>query len=367
MCKVHIYIEPMTSNATALPIDALLAAFRSVLRPLARLAVASGLTYPRIDEVLREVLVDAASAAHSSLPPQRRVSRISTTLGLHRREVTRLSRREAEAPAAPPSHTTRLFLKWQSDPRFRDASGSLQSLPRVGDDLSFEKLAQQVTRDVHPRSLLGELCRLGLARHDEERDTVTLMVDAFVPRGDKARMLGFLGANVGDHFDAAVTNVLSDGREHFEQAIFADELSVESVRAFRETITRQWQALRAAAVPALETLIEVDRATGRTQDQRLRIGLFSWAGAMRAGTANAADAAPASEAPAGGPPAGDARVPPDTAGLPPAGTPSASSGAEAQPRGRGTSSAAVRRGKRAGKDGRPVDSTGKSKRRDSSQ
>ena len=278
----------MTSNATALPLDALLAAFRSVLRPLARLAVASGLTYPRIDEVLREVLVEAASAAHSALPPQRRVSRISTTLGLHRREVTRLSRQEDVPAPGAPSHTTRLFLKWQSDPRLRDAAGNLLSLPRQRGDLSFETLAQQVTRDVHPRSLLGELCRLGLARHDEEQDIVTLVVDAFVPRGDKGRMLGFLGANVGDHFEAAVTNVLGDGREHFEQAIFADELSTESVRAFRDTITRQWQALRAAAVPALETLIEVDRATGRTQDQRLRIGLFSWSETMASGTSDAA-------------------------------------------------------------------------------
>jgi hypothetical protein len=280
MCKLHIYIADMTFDATALPIDALLGAFRSVLRPLARLAVASGLTYPRIDEVVREVLVEAASAAHSAAPPQRRVSRISTTLGLHRREVTRLSRRETEAPPAP-SQATRLFLKWQSDPRYRDAAGKLRSLPRQGVDLSFEKLAQEVTRDVHPRSLLGELCRLGLARHDEEQDTVELIVDAFVPRGDKGRMLGFFGANVGDHCEAAVTNVLGEGRDHFEQAIFADELSAESIRAFRDTITRQWQVLRAAAVPALETLIEVDRATGRTQDQRIRIGLFSWTEPMR--------------------------------------------------------------------------------------
>jgi hypothetical protein len=310
MCNVHIYIGRMTTDATAYPTDALLAAFRSVLRPLARLAVASGLTYPRIEEVLREVLVEAASAAHTSLPPQRRVSRISTTLGLHRREVTRLSRHASDAPPAAPSHATRLFLKWQSDTRFRDAAGKLLSLPRQGSGHSFERLAQEVTRDVHPRSLLGELCRLGLARHDESRDTVELVVDAFVPRGDRSRMLGFLGANVGDHLDAAVSNVLGDGREHFEQAIFADELSSESIQAFRESITRQWQVLRAAAVPALETLIEVDRATGRKQDQRLRIGLFSWAGPMdaavpAAGNDGPSDSPSAAPSPSGGQPEPD--------------------------------------------------------------
>jgi len=271
----------MASDGTALPSIALLAAFRAVLRPLARLAVASGLPYARIDEVLRQVLVEAASAAHSTLPPQRRVSRISTTLGLNRREVTRLYRTEKAEKPAPPSPATRLFLKWQSDTRLRGGTGELLRLPRQGAGLSFEALAQEITRDVHPRSLLEELCRLGLARHDDAQDTVELIVEAFVPRGDRARMLGFLGANVGDHLEAAASNVLGDGREHFEQAIFADELSAESVRELRRTITRQWQALRAAAVPALEALIEADRAAGRPQDQRIRIGLFSWTEPMQ--------------------------------------------------------------------------------------
>ena len=283
----------MATDGFTLPTDALLAAFRAALRPLARLAVASGLPYARIDEVLREVLVEAASATHSSLPPQRRVSRISTTLGINRREVTRLSKAGSTPQPAPPSPATRLFLKWQSDARFRDADGALKRLPRHGPGLTFENLAHEVTRDVHPRSLLVELCRLGLARHDEEKDLVELIVDAFVPRGDRARMLGFLGANVGDHLEAAVSNVLGEGREHFEQAIFADELSAESIRAFRDTITRQWQQLRAAVVPALETLIQVDHAVGRPQDQRIRIGLFSWSEPMRIGSPDAASAASA--------------------------------------------------------------------------
>ena len=281
----------MATDGSTFPTDALLGSFRAVLRPLARLAVATGLSYARIDEVLRQVLVEAASAAHPTLPPQRRVSRISTTLGLNRREVTRLTKITPQTQAlAPASHATRLFLKWQTDRRFRDASGTLRRLPRQGHGRTFEKLAQEITRDVHPRSLLGELCRLGLARHDEEHDTVELVVEAFVPRDDRGRMLGFLGANVGDHFDAAVSNVLGEGREHFEQAIFADELSTESIRAFRDTIARQWQALRKAVVPALETLIEVDRAVGRAQDQRIRVGLFSWTEPMATGANGPAQA-----------------------------------------------------------------------------
>jgi hypothetical protein len=137
-----------------------------------------------------------------------------------------------------------------------------------------------VTRDVHPRSLLDELLRLGLAAHDPSDDSVALVNDAFVPRGDTERMLGFLGHNVGDHLGAAVDNVLGDGRRHFEQAVFADELSPHSLEAMHESIEAQWRALCASLVPQLEKLIDADHAAGRPQDRRLRVGLFSFSARM---------------------------------------------------------------------------------------
>jgi hypothetical protein len=38
-----------------------------------------------------------------------------------------------------------------------------------------------VTKDVHPRSLLEEVCRLGLAEVDEKTDTVHLLRETYVP------------------------------------------------------------------------------------------------------------------------------------------------------------------------------------------
>ena len=118
-----------------------------------------------------------------------------------------------------------------------------------------------------------------------------LVHDAFVPRGDTERMLGFLGHNVGDHLGAAVANVLGDGRRHFEQAVFADELSTQSIEATRDAIAAQWRAISATLVPLLEKLIEADRAAGRPRDQRLRVGLFSFSERMPEAAAPATDAA----------------------------------------------------------------------------
>ena len=58
---------------------ALLDAVRQLLRPLARLAVARGLTHATVDEMLRAAFVEEAFAAYPQLLEHRRVSRISAS------------------------------------------------------------------------------------------------------------------------------------------------------------------------------------------------------------------------------------------------------------------------------------------------
>ena len=259
--------------------DALLAALRQVLEPLAELAVQRGLPYAPIEEIVRRAFVGAADAAHPDLQPHRKVSRISTATGINRREVTRLLAviRDARAAHQLPQRSvaSELFAHWMSDGRYRDRHGEPRVLRRQGRAPSFESLAHAITRDVHPRSLLDELLRLKLAVHDPERDTVELVRDAFVPSEDRVRMLQFLGANVGDHLAGAVTNVLTDGTRHYEQAVFADGLTEASVQEVWDQIGDLWKNLLATLVPVLEQKVERDSAvTGATQ--RLRVGLYTF-------------------------------------------------------------------------------------------
>ena len=257
---------------------ALLAAFRQLLRPLARLALSRGLPYPALDELLRAALVDEARRLHADAPAHGLVSRVSTATGLSRREAGRLLQATDGAEPAPRRWLAgEVFAHWMTDPACLQA-GRPRQLPRQGAAPSFEALAQCVTRDVHPRTLLDELCRLGLAEWNTQDDTVALQRDAFVPCADFARMLALLADNVGDHMNAAVDNVLGgSGDAHFEQAVYADELSPESVRALRPVIAAQWAELFGRLVPLLERHIAEDKAAGRPQDQRVRIGFYSYA------------------------------------------------------------------------------------------
>jgi Family of unknown function (DUF6502) len=263
---------------------ALLAALAQVMQPLARLCVAKGLTIQAVEEQLRAAFVQAACDAYAHQPAARLTSRISATTGLTRREVARLQAPREAATAPRRSPVTEVFTRWLSDPALRGDDQQPLWLPRQGTAPSFESLAQSVTRDVHPRTLLEELCRLRLAEVDTTTDLVRLTGDAFVPRGDWARMTAFLGDNVGDHLRAATANVLSDGKQHIEQAIFADELSAESLAAARDLMSQQWRTLLERVAPRLEQLIESDRQLGRVQDQSIRIGLFTWSQPMPAKT-----------------------------------------------------------------------------------
>ena len=232
--------------------DALLRALAEGLAPIAELAVGRGLPFAAAQELLKRAFVQAALAARGEAGGERAVSRISTATGIHRREVTRLLLPHAHDTPPARSVAAELFAHWTTAPDYRDARGQPLALARQGPAPSFESLAKSVTRDVHPRSLLDELLRLGLATHETTADRVALRQEAFVPRGDVARMLGFFGDNVADHARAAAANVLSDGRRHFEQAVFADELSAQSIAQAQLAISAQWKALAQAMCPCLK-------------------------------------------------------------------------------------------------------------------
>lgn len=255
---------------------ALLRTLNCLLVPLARLCLAKGVTFATAEEVLKLAFVHEASAVEPGLPEHGKVSRISTATGINRREVKRLTKVEAPERTTKHSHASELLARWTTDQDYRSHNSVLTALNRLGPVPSFEALAQSITRDVHPRSLLDELIRLNLVTFDEKLDLVTLTLSSFVPRNDIQQMLDFLGDNVGDHLNAAVANVLNARKNHLEQAVFADELSSESVEALKPIVMGEWNALHERMVPFITSLIETDRLAGRKQDHRVRIGLYAF-------------------------------------------------------------------------------------------
>jgi len=279
--------------------QALLAATRALMLPLARLLVARGVPYAQAEESLKTAMVQAAQEANSDGLPHRLVSRIATITGINRREVTRLTRMDSPPAQPQRSAAAQTFHRWRSNPAYLDARGEPLTLARQGDAPSFESLARGVTQDVHPRSLLDELLRLGMARHDPAADTVTLALDAYVPSNDRRQMLEFLAHNVGDHLSAAVTNVIGPAPRHLERAIYADGLSPDAIAAAEAWVADAWRNVAVSLVPLLEKLIADEAHLPESaRQQRFRAGLYAYTerddGVREPPAAPGAAAAPAS-------------------------------------------------------------------------
>ena len=249
--------------------------------PVAQLCLGRGVPFLAVEERLKRAFVDAARAQTPGSMVQRDVSRVSAATGINRREVTRITQDEARSAVLRPSPVTQLFTRWVASRKLRDRKGRPKPLKRQGDAPSFEALAQSVTRDVHPRTLLEELCRLGLARWDVDADTVLLLRDTFVPQNDEAGRLEYFGHNVGDHIAAAAENVMAKESQHLEQALFADELSEASARSVRLLVDAQWKKMLTSLVPEIEAMMEADQKSGRLADQRVRVGLYSYRAPMK--------------------------------------------------------------------------------------
>lgn len=283
----------------------LLRAAQEVLLPLAALCVGRGLPYAKAEALFMSAYVQAAREARqkAGAASHRDISQVATATGLNRRDVLRVSAQALPRAVQRMSPATQLFGQWVSDPQYRHGNGHLRRLPRQGPAPSFESLAASITRHVHPRSLLEELLRLGLVRLDEKTDHVVLCRDRAVPEADEERLFELLSANVSDHLSAASQNVLSNEPLFLEQAVFTDQLSDETLEQARELARKQWRDALRDLVPALLTLVQQDRAAGRTPKHRVRVGMYAYNKALTApGTAPlATPGAPQTTAPEQGP------------------------------------------------------------------
>ncbi len=213
---------------TGLEAGRLQAPLARLLRPLVRLAIRSGLTFPALADLLRELYVNVAENDFALTSKSQTDSRVSLLTGIHRKEVSRL--RGAGAPVnvvpASISRTSRILARWLADRDFSDGAGRPRPLPRTGSEMepSFDRLVESVTRDVRPRVVLDEWLDRGLVTRDGE-DRIILAEQAFVPKSGSDQQLYYLGRNLHDHIAAAVANVEGERPRFLERAVHYDGLT----------------------------------------------------------------------------------------------------------------------------------------------
>lgn len=271
MGKFPIYNAPMITPNAPLPTQALLPLALAIMRPLVTWLVRTGIGYGEFCAALKALFLECAQEEQARRNGKATDSALSLLSGLHRKDVRELqARQHLSAPAAPLSHkatpANQVLTRWL-------AEGLPDTLPVQGPAPSFEALARTVSKDIHPRSVMLELQRLGLVA--EHGDQATVLAAAFVPdaRHQEARQL--LAASVADHLSAGVHNLTAgDGKTFMEQSVFADGLSESSARALGQLANRLWKQAMSAMVKAAVPLCEKDEPLGGTY--RVRLGMFCW-------------------------------------------------------------------------------------------
>ncbi len=182
--------------------------------------------------------------------------------------MKRLREAQGDAPPANMGPVSRVIALWSSHPDWRGPDGAPASLPcRGAHGRTFETLVAEVSRDVHPRSVLDVLLDEGGAALSEDGESVTLTADFYLP-ADRTRRLDYLGMNLGDHAEAAVSNVLApEAPPFFERAAHFDGLSPDSLAALdrfaREEQTRSLRRIAERAMALQEADAGKAQATGR--------------------------------------------------------------------------------------------------------
>jgi Family of unknown function (DUF6502) len=246
-------------------------ACRRLLKPVIRLAMAYGLKHAQLAELLRWLMIDEARALwikRGVIAPN--LSQLSVTTGINRKLVTAKVRvTEENLPISETSLASRVFTHWlhlaHSQPEYARLPVSDSLAP-----MTFESMAKKaVSGDVHHKTILEELVRLGLA--DENAGTISLLKEAFVPSEDERSMLAFAADNGRDHLFAALSNVFGGKEPFLERAVYADGLALDGAWRVEQLARERWKHLHNEMVVKMQE--EVDQAGGKG-GHRVRVGIY---------------------------------------------------------------------------------------------
>ena len=218
------------------PSPAFVVALRGVLRPLVRIMLSQGVTFPYLAELLKGLFVEVAEKEFRIGDKSPTDSRISLVTAVHRKDVNRLRQTlQSQTPLVPSvvSLGAQLVARWMGVDRYLDSGGEPLPLPRFaseGGEISFEGLVASVNSDIRSRVVLDEWQRLGVVRFDDQR-RVCLNVSAFVPAEGFDEKAFYFGHNLHDHAAAAAHNLMGGKPAFLERSVHYAELSEESIQS----------------------------------------------------------------------------------------------------------------------------------------
>jgi hypothetical protein len=251
--------------------DGINQAVNSALLTLLRFHVPFG----AFEELAKHVYVQTAMEDFPLPGKKPSLSRASILTGLTRKDVQRLAAEPEPARAAGQeafNRAARVLGGWARDPDFHTVEGRPAALDPQDGPASFAELVRRYSGDMPARAMLDELMRVGAVRRRDD-GRIELVQRSYVPAGDAAEKLGFLGADVADLIATIDHNLQHGGSDpRYQRKVMYRSVPAHIRPAFRQLSAGQAQAL----LERLDAWL-AERDTGNPPDQpdapRVRMGL----------------------------------------------------------------------------------------------
>jgi hypothetical protein len=260
------------------PPAVLVRAVRKLLRPLIRLLITRGITYPALIQMLKSLYVEVAEHDFALDNKRQTDSRINLLTGIHRKDVKRLRQDQGDEDHIVPAAVSlgaQLVARWIGLEKYLDKDGNPRPLPRQAthdNELSFEQLVASVNKDIRPRVVLDEWLNLGVARLDD-KNHVCLNTDAFIPEQGFDELAYYFGRNLHDHIAAAAHNISGLTPRQLERSVYYDGLTSASVKTLNTLAEKEgMKALQAVNRSALQ--LQKDDANKQDAFHRINFGIY---------------------------------------------------------------------------------------------
>jgi len=222
----------------------LLAAFRSLMTPLVRILLRSGITFPEFGRVLKDVYVNV-SAREMVLPNRKlSLSRVAIATGLARREVAKIARSEGKTQWGVGSNAdlaASVLEAWHTDAQFLAPYGYPRDLKIDGTDAvpTFQDLVRRFTVDVPHEVLIGELVRVDAARVLDGGQYIRVQKRTYIPTEMTAEMIQIFSQAVRRYIETVDYNLgrAKSEEKRFDRLVYPDDgLRVVDLEIFQQEL-----------------------------------------------------------------------------------------------------------------------------------
>ncbi len=256
--------------------ETIVAAFRLIFRPIARILLLAGITWKEIGEIGKATFVDVASSEFGIRGRPTNASRIAILTGFTRKEVARLRELLANQDTQlldRMNHATRVLTGWYTDPEFLSKQGGPLVLSANGADGSFESLCKRYASDVPSTAMLKELKHVG-AVIDGPSGKLIVQTRYYMPlQADPEQVLSS-GSVLQDLGNTVAHNLFrkNDDRARFERRATNTRVAPDAAPHFQAFLEDEGQAF----LERIDQWLSEHEIDENSTDAGVRLGLGAY-------------------------------------------------------------------------------------------